>query len=660
MMASSLEPHQSGPVKKVHGRRSWTSVCGLIGFAMAWLSLVASPVHAFTPPSFKEMPKSIQAFGKEMALSDLKNPLRQDPKKLKENIRAGGRIYYKKCFLCHGDLLDGKGVFGDSFFPPPADLTQPESILSKPESYTFWRIAKGGKGLPEDFAPWNSAMPAWEAELNEQEIWQVILFIYTTADDMDRVPQNLEATEPSLARGEALYKEKCIYCHGETGKGDGPSADYSSPRPRNFYKGQYKIRTTPFGKIPTDQDLFDMLSRPYPGTSMPSWKHLSTSDRWSLVQYLKTLSKKFQKFIDRKKSHQVIEALEPPEFTLETLDMGKQLFMQSCSGCHGVKGRSDGESTHKVVDLDSDSIWPRNLSQPWYFRRGHSLKDIFLTMRTGLSTTAMPRFSSRTFKDDQIWALAHYVQTLALSEKPAVKRSISVTRVEGKLPDSPGDSLWSQLDTYTIPLGGQVIEKPKAYFPTVKYVALKAMHNGDEIAICIHWDDPHVDPILEKHASVQVSPPPPLPPHLQMEEGDEEVPPEPEAQEYPDEIGIQFPTIATANGKRPYFLNGDPANPVNVWKWSTHPMMAFEMNARGMKDWSDQPKQSQGLKAEAMYRYGRYFLVMKRKLKTDDEKNDVQFNPGQPLPFAINVWDGSQKEYGSKKAISSWFEMTLQ
>ena len=42
----------------------------------------------------------------------------------------------------------------------------------------FWRIAKGGPGLPREGTPWNSAMPAWEDLLTEDEIWAVIIFLY--------------------------------------------------------------------------------------------------------------------------------------------------------------------------------------------------------------------------------------------------------------------------------------------------------------------------------------------------------------------------------------------------------------------------------------------------------------------------------------------------
>ena len=46
------------------------------------------------------------------------------------------------------------------------------------ETFLFWRISKGGPGLPEEGGPWDTAMPAWEKILKEEDIWDVILFLY--------------------------------------------------------------------------------------------------------------------------------------------------------------------------------------------------------------------------------------------------------------------------------------------------------------------------------------------------------------------------------------------------------------------------------------------------------------------------------------------------
>src|SRR5207249_11069200 len=46
------------------------------------------------------------------------------------------------------------------------------------EAYLFWRIAKGGPGLPKESKPWNSVMPAWEDRLSAEDIWKVIMYLY--------------------------------------------------------------------------------------------------------------------------------------------------------------------------------------------------------------------------------------------------------------------------------------------------------------------------------------------------------------------------------------------------------------------------------------------------------------------------------------------------
>ncbi len=608
-------------------------------------------------PTTRDMPESITVGGKVYYLKSLTNPLRDDPVSLQKNIRAGGEVYFKHCYLCHGDLMDGKGVFGDRFFPEPADFTHSASALTLPESYTFWRIMKGGPGLPDKFSPWDSAMPAWEHQLNENEVWQVVLFLFSKAGEKPQAGGG----EPTVERGKELYQDKCVYCHGETGKGDGPAAATSSPQPRKFHKGQYKIRSTPFGKIPTDQDLFDMLSRDYPGTSMPDWSHLSASDRWSLVAYLKTLSKKFQRFVDKGKKHKLVSVPEPPPFNLESLSTGKELYLTNCSGCHGVKGRSDGASTKKIVDFATDAIYPRNLTKPWLFRRGSTRKQLFKTLRTGLSGTAMPRFSDRVFKDDKIWDMVHYVETLSPPRKPAVRQRIQVNRIVGELPATRIDPLWNHAESFYIPLGGQILAPDKAPHPTVQDVSVKALHNGDSIAIYLHWDDPSVDPILKTLTAVEESPPPPLPLALRADAGEED-PPEaaPEPQEFPDSIAVQFPVQLKPGGVKPYFLNGDANNPVNLWKWTSYPLKTLEMNARGLTQWSPQPESGQALTSNAVFEFGRYHLVIHRTLNTPNFSDDIQFPIGQPVPVAFNVWDGSQAETGSKKAVSSWFEMLLE
>src|SRR5574337_2087133 len=80
-----------------------------------------------------------------------------------------------------------------------------------------------------------------------------------------------EAQNPAAgnaAQGKALYEKKCVVCHGAEGMGNGKAEFVLFPKPRNFTKGIYKIRSTT--TLPTDTDLFRTITRGIPGTAMPS------------------------------------------------------------------------------------------------------------------------------------------------------------------------------------------------------------------------------------------------------------------------------------------------------------------------------------------------------------------------------------------------------
>jgi mono/diheme cytochrome c family protein len=122
-------------------------------------------------------PGSITFRGTTMTLAGLENPLRATGQ-LADHLALGRRVYYENCVFCHGDRLDGQGHYAHAFNPAPLSFADNGTIAQLTESYVFWRIAKGGPGLPREGTPWNSAMPAWEDILTEEEIWAVIIFLY--------------------------------------------------------------------------------------------------------------------------------------------------------------------------------------------------------------------------------------------------------------------------------------------------------------------------------------------------------------------------------------------------------------------------------------------------------------------------------------------------
>jgi mono/diheme cytochrome c family protein len=162
----------------------------VIPLLLGYYAYTQAAARPQAPPELRAVhpapPASIQFRGKDIAISGFDNPLRKDQGNLRKNVAAGGDIYVRNCMFCHGDNLDGLGPFAAGFNPPPANFQDPGTIAMLQEAYLFWRIAKGGPGLPRESTPWNSVMPAWEDRLTEDQIWQVIMYLYDATGQQPR------------------------------------------------------------------------------------------------------------------------------------------------------------------------------------------------------------------------------------------------------------------------------------------------------------------------------------------------------------------------------------------------------------------------------------------------------------------------------------------
>lgn len=127
-------------------------------------------------------PTTIKIFGETHNLVNLENPFRRaekdDPIEFKQLVREGGFVFFKNCFYCHGDFLDGRGMTAHALNPIPANFQDIGTIAMLQEAFLFWRVGTGGPGLPDESWPWQSAMPVWQTILSQKEVWKVILFLY--------------------------------------------------------------------------------------------------------------------------------------------------------------------------------------------------------------------------------------------------------------------------------------------------------------------------------------------------------------------------------------------------------------------------------------------------------------------------------------------------
>jgi mono/diheme cytochrome c family protein len=95
-------------------------------------------------------------------------------------------------------------------------------------------------------------------------------------------PENpIEPDEASLARGQELFAINCQMCHGQTGEGTGPIAPFLANRPANL--------TSDVVQSKSDGSMFLTITNGIAGKMPPLNENLLVSERWDVVNYLRTL-----------------------------------------------------------------------------------------------------------------------------------------------------------------------------------------------------------------------------------------------------------------------------------------------------------------------------------------------------------------------------------
>ena len=500
--------------------------------------------------------------------------------------------------------------------------------------------------------------------------------------------------------GKALYDDKCAHCHGVEGKGDGAAAANLLPKPRDFTRGLYKIRSTGSGQLPTDQDLFDIISEGMPGSSMPAWEGiLSEDERWQITAHIKTFYDGFGEA-----SPTVIDLSGEIAYSEESVQKGEALYKQlECNACHGEVGRGDGTSAPDLTDEWGFRTWPANLWQKWNFRGGVDTDDIFKRFIGGIAGSPMPAFIS-SFRvgltdaesarmteleakmDNEDLTEAEQGEYEQLEEKLYAFEDITL-KVEEEEVLTPEEqekldealkpifeSSW-HLANYVQSLGPT--EKPEpavgdkllrsqyrsgelpsmadaawselqsSYFPLVGQVIIEPRQFNpsiDSVSAKSFYNDNEIAFLFTWDDRTKTLP--------QKDEKTGEM--------LADALAVQFPVKVSQNptAPKPYFVWGD-RRPVYLWHWTiSEPGQVSEMNAKGMDKATIQSSESR-VQVESVYDHGQYRLWVKRSLATGD-KNDLQFDPSVFIPIAFSAWDGSNGDVKAKRAISAWYTFVLE
>lgn len=238
-----------------------------------------------------------------------------------ETPLSGAEIYMRNCAGCHGEEGAGDGPVADSFDPHPRDFTR--------GYFAFRSTEYGGMPSDEDLLRtisegirW-SAMPPFGKSLSPKEREAILAHMKTLSKFYDdgewynifelrgepdpiAVPPAPKPTAEVRELGKKLYGNAergfCYRCHGDTGAGNGPSAEelkdaWDRPiRPADLTRHIYKRGSEA-------REIYLRIRTGLPGTPMPETDvfDLSDDEAWAVALYVESLQQEPEDWIERGK-----------------------------------------------------------------------------------------------------------------------------------------------------------------------------------------------------------------------------------------------------------------------------------------------------------------------------------------------------------------------
>jgi cytochrome c oxidase cbb3-type subunit I/II len=185
--------------------------------------------------------------------------------------------------------------------------------------------------------------------------------------------------------------------------------------PADFTSGNFKLRSTPSGAMPTDEDLLLTVTRGIPGSGMPSLASLSIAERRQLVDTVKRLSLPpggGRGYFESRPAGPVVVVPPRARATTATLARGRKLYrVLACPSCHGEEGRGDGRAAADLRDYAGRALPPTDFTLG-IFKRGADPRGLYLEIATGLNGTPMAQYGDDVVKPQDRWALVEYLLAL--------------------------------------------------------------------------------------------------------------------------------------------------------------------------------------------------------------------------------------------------------
>jgi mono/diheme cytochrome c family protein len=128
-----------------------------LSVAVFFTVLIASALVALSEEQSK------QKWSAPAAEAQKKNPVAAT----ESSLAAGGKIYSKTCFMCHGKTGDADGPAVIELNIHPAKLSDPK-LATESDGSLFWKITTGKK-----------PMPAFGKRFSETDRWHLVNYVRT-------------------------------------------------------------------------------------------------------------------------------------------------------------------------------------------------------------------------------------------------------------------------------------------------------------------------------------------------------------------------------------------------------------------------------------------------------------------------------------------------
>jgi hypothetical protein len=248
--------------------------------------------------------------------------------------------------------------------------------------------------------------------------------------------------------------------------------------------------------------------------------------------------------------------------------------------------------------------------------------------------------------------------------------------VSGELPETdPGSDAWSAAAPTLVPLAAQQIAQPFLEKAGVTELEVRALHNGERVALLVEWDDDSVDDldgIRRYHDAVAVQLPakpgaapaltmgaPGSPVHILQwratwqrdidsggATGVDQI--------YPEVIHDVMPDdVLPPQTAQLYWVGREAGNPLSQVRRTTPVEEVVAEGFGSVTHLGTQSASGRGVHGDGRWRVAVGLPVARTGV-------GAPLEPGSSWPVAFAVWLGSQENRGGRKHIANWQTLVLE